>query len=185
MKLKISPRAKEHKKEAKRLRREGVIPAVLYDNKGQATNISILKHEYVALFRKIKEGCLSTTVFTLEGDGGSFEAIIKDIQYHRVTYDILHLDFQKLEKGVSINLNVPIHLTGQEDCVGIKLGGVPRRVIRKLRVNCLPEAIPSEFVLDIAPLKIKETRRLRDIQIPTGVRPLGKMDEVAIVIAKR
>jgi len=185
MKLTIIKRSASKKGELNQIRREGNIPAVLYCRGKPGENISVNGAELKAIMRKIKSGCLSTTVFNFEWEGKQRRAILKDIQYQPTTYDIWHLDFEELIDDVSVNVKVPIMCVGVVDCVGIKLGGVLRQVIRSLKVNCLPSKIPAEFELDVRDLAIKQTKRLSAVQIPEGVRPLADLNEVAVVIAKR
>lgn len=184
MKLTTKEREGVRKSESKELRREGHIPAVIYGAGGEAKNIAVDRREFEAHMRQIEEGGLATTKFSLQG-GVKGDAIVKDIQYHPTTYQILHLDFLALKKDVRVNVNVPIQYTGIVDCAGIKLGGFLRKVIRSLRVNCLPADIPTHLELDVRELAVKQTKRLRDIVLPKGVVAKGKMDEVAVVIAKR
>jgi large subunit ribosomal protein L25 len=84
-----------------------------------------------------------------------------------------------------VNVKVPVECTGVADCTGIKLGGFLRQVIRYVKVECDPHAIPSKFDIDVRDLGIKQTRRVSDIKLPQDVRPLAKLDEVLVVIAKR
>ena len=178
-------KAEERKGTAKRLRREGMIPAIIYAEKGASKEIALSTRDFETALRQIPKGRLSTTIFTLKQAGGDVQVVVKDIQYHVTTYNVLHLDLQELKSDVPLNVNVPLRLAGGDDSPGVKLGGVVRPVIRTLRVNCLPKAIPSEFVLDISDLNLGGTKRLSDIPLPEGIRPLAKMDEVAVVIAKR
>ncbi|MBJ7449987.1 MAG: 50S ribosomal protein L25/general stress protein Ctc [Parachlamydiales bacterium] len=185
MELTTFKRSRAKKCEVNVIRREGNIPAVLY-SKGQAgENIAVNGSEFKAILRKVKPGCLSTTIFDLQIDGKNCRAILKDIQYCITDYEVIHLDFEELFDDVKVNVNVPIQCTGLLDCVGVKLGGVPRQVIRSMKVNCYPKDIPSEFLLDVKELGIKQTKRLADIAVPENVRPIANMNEVAIVIAKR
>ena len=110
---------------------------------------------------------------------------MKDIQYNITSYDVIHLDFQEVSDKKRVSVNVPVHIVGGADSPGVKLGGVVRHVIRYLRVNCLPSQIPSELTINVSELEIGQTKRLRDIVLPEGVRPMAKMDEVVVVIAKR
>lgn len=188
MKLAVSTRTSEKKSEAKKLRRNGSIPAVLYSKGKEGEAIAIESNEFQKHLNSIQKGHLSTTVFTLTNtEGKERKAILKDIQYNITTYDIIHLDFEELHENLSVNVKVPLEFTGVADCVGIKLGGVLRPVIRYLKVNCKDSRnIPSSFKVDIRNLKIKDTKRLRDITLPEGVRPLAtNLDEVIVVIAKR
>lgn len=186
MKLTVSKRNNDKKSEAKKLRRDGQIPAVIYSNGNAGENISIKAAEYKQHLSHIKRGHLPTTIFTLVNEEGKErKAIIKDIQYHVTTYNILHIDFEELHDDVLVNVKVPIEFLGAADCAGVKLGGVLRQVIRHLRVRCLPSKIPSSFGIDVRSLNMKDTKRLRDINMPEGVRPMANMDEVVVVVAKR
>lgn len=187
MTLKLHKRAAAGKSESKRLRREGKIPAILYKHDcDSGDNIAVDAAEFSAIVRKIIPGRLSTTIFTLAGEGDkSFRAIVKDIQYDPVNYSVVHLDFEALVDDVQININVPIELVGVVDCVGVKLGGVLRQVIRRLRIRCLPKNIPEVFQLDVKDLGQRETRRLSHLEIPNTVRPLADLKEVVAIIAKR
>ncbi|MDF2576689.1 MAG: rplY [Chlamydiales bacterium] len=185
MKLVIKPRTGASKGEVKRIRREGDIPAVLYFKGSDTQNITIAGNAFSQILRAVAPGHLPTTVFTLDIDGKEVRAIIKDIQYDVITYKVNHLDFQGLSDTDQITINVPINCTGQVECVGIKLGGVMRQVIRHMKVRCSPKQIPTHFELDIRELGMKQSKRLSDIALPAGVIPAVDTKEVAVVIVKR
>lgn len=186
MKLQSIIRAVESKSEIKSLRREGFIPAVLYVKGKSGETIAVKANELQTHIRQIKPGHLPTTIFALVDDkGNERRAIIKEIQYAVTNYDVTHLDFEELIPDNKINIKIPIECTGSADCVGIKIGGVLRQVIRHMRVRCLPKDIPSSFQLDIRELGLKQSKRLKDIQIPEEVTPLTNLNEVAAVIVKR
>ncbi len=186
MELTISKRSAETKSVNSKIRVEGNIPAILYSGGKPGETIVVNGQEFAALLRHIKPGCLSTTILELQGDFKGQRAIIKDIQYNITSYRVIHLDLNIIEDKTPLTLNVPIHCTGVADCAGIKLGGVLRPVIRRLKVHCLPKDIPTEFLLDIADLNMGGKKRLSDLTMPAGVQPITtKLDEVAIVIAKR
>lgn len=186
MKLTTEKRTTEKKRDTARLRRDGKIPAVLYSKGEVGETITIDNADFGALLRAINKGALPTTVIALvDSDGKERRAIVKGIQYHPTTYNILHLDFEELHDDARVSVKVPLRFTGVLDCVGVKHGGVLRLVIRHVKVNCLPKDMPSEFTLDVKELEIKEVRRLAEIDMPKGVKPLVPLSEVAVVIAKR
>lgn len=186
MKLRTVKREADSKSEVNRLRREGYIPAVLYVKEKSGETLAIDANEFNSYLRNVKPGHLPTTIFTLVDDNGQERrVVIKDIQYAITTYAVTHLDFEELVKDHKINVKVPIECTGQVDCVGIKLGGVLRQVIRHVRIRCLPKDLPSYFELDIRELGLKQSKRLKDLQIPKEVRPLVDLNEVVAVIVKR
>ena len=186
MKLQLMKREVLKKSETKKLRREGYIPAALYV-RGKATDaVAVSSSEFNALLRQVQSGRLSTTVFTLvDAHGHQRRAILKEIQYEPTTYNVQHLDFEELFNDVKVKVKVPIEFTGVADCIGVKLGGVLRQVIRHLLVACLPKDIPNVFQLDVRNLQMAESKRLSEIAIPQTVRPIADLHEVAVVIAKR
>lgn len=186
MKLNVRTRTAGKKSESKQLRRAGQIPAIIYLRGKNAQNIALTTSELNAHLRQVQPGRLSTQVFELADETGkTHRALLKEIQYHVTRYDIIHLDFEELVESVPVNVKVPIECTGIADCVGIKLGGVLRQVIRHIKVRCLPKDIPSSFVLDIRSMQQRDTRRLKDLSIPQSIRPLMNLNEVAVAIVKR
>lgn len=185
MKLKVLKRVGSKRSENGRIRREGNIPAVLYSPGKPNEMISVDGVEFAEVLRKIVSGRLATTKFVLLEGTNEIPAVIKDIQYHPTTYNIIHLDFQRMLPGTPVSVNVPIEFSGVADCVGIKLGGFLRTVLRQVRVSCAPEKLPEAFSIDVKDLAIGQSKRLSAIQMPEGVRPLVDLKEVAVVIAKR
>lgn len=185
MKLAVKQRVGEKKKDIKEIRREGNIPAIIYSSKSQPEKLTISGAEFNTVLREMKPGQLPTTVFILSEDKKERRAIIKDIQYHLTTYQVSHIDFEELIENVPVSVKVPVNCIGIVDCIGIKLGGFLRQVIRHVKVECLPKNIPSEFLVDIKDLGIRQSKRLKDLTMPNGVRSLAKPEEVIVVIAKR
>lgn len=186
MKLHTHKRATGSKCAAKKLRREGSIPAILYAKEKTGETLVIDATEFQSHLRQVKPGHLPTTVFTLcDEKGNERRVLIKEIQYAPTTYAVIHLDFVELVPDQKINVKVPIECTGQVDCVGVKLGGVLRQVIRHARVRCLSQDLPSFFPLDVRELGLRESKRLKDLTIPNTIRPLIDMEEVVAVIVKR
>jgi large subunit ribosomal protein L25 len=186
MKLQVKKRAAEKKSEAKKLRREGFIPAVLYVKEKAGETFSVKTAEFDSFLRHVRPGHLPTSIFTLvDEEGRERRVLVKDIQYNVVNYQVTHLDFEELLEQHKINVKIPIECTGQIECVGIKLGGVLRQVIRHVRIRCLPKDIPSFFELDVRELGLRQSKRLSDILFPETVRPLMNMNEVVAVIVKR
>lgn len=186
MKLQTLQRSGNKKSEVKKLRNEGFIPAVLYVREKAGETLAIKTAEFNAFLRGVKSGHLPTTTFTLVDDkGNERRALVKDIQYNIITYEVIHLDFEELLDEHKVNVKVPIECIGMADCPGIKLGGVLRQVIRHARVRCLPKDMPTYFELDVRDLNLKQSKRLGDITIPETVRPLADLNEVVAVIVKR
>ncbi len=185
MKLAIFPRTTGKKSDPKKNRREGHVPGVLYGLEQGNQNIAVKSDELQAILRKIKQGILPTTLFELHDGQKKHQALVKEIQYHPTSYAVTHIDFFMVSDKEPVTVNVPVQVLGAADCVGIKLGGFLRQVIRTLKVRCLPKDIPQEFILDVRELNIGQSKALSDLSIPESVRPIAKMNEVAVVIAKK
>jgi large subunit ribosomal protein L25 len=185
MKLAVQKRVKGTKGDVNKLRREGNIPGILYGSNEPGIPVHVKADEVHAILRNLKQGLLSTTVFELSEGSTKHKAVIKDIQYHVATYDVVHIDFALLKDNEPVTLNVPIQMIGVGDCAGVKLGGFIRQVIRSLKVSCLPKHIPSQFTLNVRDLDVGQAKRLSDIEMPAHVRPIGKLDQVAVLVAKK
>lgn len=184
MKLTVHSRTGKTKSETKQIRRQGDIPAIIYSGE-KSKNITIVGTEFIQHLRTVATGHLPTTVFSLSSNEGVQQAIIKDIQYDITTYKVTHLDFQSLAESDEVTVKVPIQFTGVVDCVGLKLGGALRQVIRHMRVRCKKDQIPSHFELDVRDLSMRQSKRLRDIALPEGMKAISDPKEVAVVVVKR
>lgn len=185
MKLAIHKRTSGKKGENNKLRREGNIPAILYGVNKPGIPVQVKGDEIKAILRNIKPGLLATTVFELNEGSHKHKAIIKEIQYHVASYEVEHIDFALVSEDQVVTVNVPIQLVGVADCVGVKLGGFIRQVIRSLKVSCLPKHIPQELVIDVRDLNIGQSVTLADIAVPSNVRAIAKMSEVAVIVGKK
>lgn len=185
MKLSVKLRTGDKKKDVKQLRRDGDIPAIIYSSKSQPEKVTIDGKEFSAVLRAMESGQLPTTVFVLHDGKKERRAIIKDIQYQLTSYHVNHIDFEELVDNVPVRVKVPVNCVGVMDCVGVKLGGFLRQIVRHVKVECLPNLIPSQFFVDVRDLGMRQSKRLKHIEMPKGVRPLAKAEEVIVVIAKR
>lgn len=186
MKLTANVRVSTKKGATKQIRREGKIPAILYSVGEQNQQIILDRAEFQKNLKKIEPGHLGTTIFTLILEGKELRVVVKDIQYELTTYEVSHLDFALLKDKATVKVKVPILFDGVVGCKGVKEGGFLRQVIRHLKVECLPEQIPVSFKLDVQDLGIKQTKRLSDIKLPQGVKPLvNTMAAVVVVVSKR
>ncbi len=185
MKLAIFERTKLTKGEVKRLRREGNVPAVSYGSGKSVRHLYLRGADLQAILRDLPKGALATTIFELQESGASYRALVKGIQYNVVTYAVEHVDFLMVDDKTPVTVNVPIQVVGAADCPGLKLGGTLRQVIRTMKVECLPKHIPHAFQIDVRSLSLAQAKRLSDIEVPAHVRPVARMEQVAIVIAKQ
>lgn len=186
MQLKTYKRNSKAKSALTSARRTGQIPAVVYKQGQVGEAILVEGAPFNLLLRDLQSGHLPTTQITLVAeDGSSRKCLVKEIQYHPTTYAVLHLDFIELVPNVAIRVKVPVECTGSADCVGVKQGGVLRQVLRHAHVSCTPENLPVSFTLPVKEMQMRQSRRMRDVEITKGVKLLDSPEEVVAVIAKR
>jgi large subunit ribosomal protein L25 len=162
------------KKDAKKLRREGFVPSVIYGGEAQV-HIAIP----VADFRHLVFSPEIAFV-EIDVDGKMYRAILQDIQYHPVTDNILHADFLELVDGKPIIMGVPVKTTGTAP--GILAGGKLIMKIRKLKIKALPEFMPENITIDISGLNIGGGVKVKDVEVENG----STLDaDNAIVVAVR
>jgi len=143
------------KKESKDLRKQGIIPCVMY---GGEKNLHFSAHE-----NQFKKLVYTPDVFLvkLEVDGQSFDAVMQDIQFHPVSDNIIHIDFVQVFPDKKVTVNLPVTLTGSS--VGIRAGGKLRQRRRSLKVNGLIKDMPDRLEVDLSDLDIGESMKVGDL----------------------
>lgn len=185
MELVVTSRETNKKSFLKKIRQRGGIPAVVYSSGKSLANVVVDAHAFKKFLSTLESGALSSTVFTLSYEGRKFKALVKDIQYQITTYDVIHLDFEELSEDREVRLNIPIRCLNAVDCLGVKLGGSLRQIIRALRVVCKPKDIVPFLELDVRSLGLSQTLKLSDIVIPEGIRPITSLKEVVVTVSRR
>jgi large subunit ribosomal protein L25 len=182
-KVTVKKRTLSGKGPARRLRVEGMIPAVAYGRDLAPQSLAVSPKELVEV---IGSEYGRNTVLELDLDGGGkLTCLLCDFQYHPVTRQLLHADFFKIDLDKPVDVDIPLELTGRAK--GVVEGGVLRQVYRKLPVRCLPKDIPVNVTHDITELEIGRTVTVRDVALPEGVAPRLPLDRalVAIVTEKK
>ncbi len=166
--LKASVRDRVGKGAARELRREGLIPAVIYGDKKPPLAISISYKE--AMLRIYRGGFLSH-VIEVDVDGEKHKVIPRDYQLDPVRDFALHVDFLRIGAGSRLNVEVPVHFANQEKSPGLKRGGVLNIVRHTVEISCPADAIPEELVLDLADADIGDSLHISAVKLPENVHP--------------
>jgi large subunit ribosomal protein L25 len=167
------------KNEAAKLRRQGLVPAVVY-HKGEAT-VAISVEEIN--LDKLVHSSESHMIDLQYPDGNSVRSFIKDVQFDPVSDRIIHADFQLFSADEVVEMEVPIHLEGE--CPGVKIGGGKIQInVHALTLKGKPEAMPEHFTVDISVLELGQTLHIRDLQkmAPEGIQILGDADASVVSI---
>jgi large subunit ribosomal protein L25 len=161
MKLAAEVREPQKKGAARRLRRAGRIPAVMYGHGEPSTPVSLEQSEFDALLRT-REGTVIIEVDVAER--GQQQTIIREIQRDPVTGRILHVDLQHISLTETINVEVPMHVTGTP--YGVKTeGGILEHHLRAVEIECLPGSIPPYIEVDVTELKIGDSIHVEELAI--------------------
>ena len=156
------------KGELSALRNNGNVPAIIYGGEAQNEKISISKKLLKSLIEK--ENFLSNIV-TLNVDGKSQNVLPKEIKYHIISDEPIHVDFLRVVPGLKIKIEVPVQFINHEKSPGLKRGGVLNIVRRKVELRCPSEKIPESLVIDLDGIEIGESFKISSIKLETDVEP--------------
>ncbi len=168
---------------SRRLRREGILPAVVYGAHKDAVAVQLNHNEM--LLHTAHEAFYSH-ILDLKLDGKPEKVILKDMQRHPYKPFILHMDFQRVSASEELTIRIPIHFLNEETCVGVKTGGgVIAHLMSDLEVTCLPANLPESIEVDVAALEVGDSIHLGDLKMPEGVEitslASGGDDSLAVV----
>ena len=171
-KLDISSRNETGTKEAKAARRKGFVPGVLYYSGEEAISISIEKS---ILFRAMNSG---QRIFEINQNGKSQYTMLKHIQYHPVTDEVVHIDLMRVRRSEKMTISVPIILVG--DAIGVKEGGVLSQSLTQVEISCYPTDVPKQIDLNIDGLEVNSALNVGDID--TGSEDIELISESSLNI---
>ncbi|HET6549923.1 MAG TPA: 50S ribosomal protein L25 [Solirubrobacter sp.] len=176
-KLSLTARAPEGSRSARRLRREGAVPGVIYGGDGEPSHFSVDGR----ILRNTLAHSGAILDVTLDG-GDSAPVLVKDLQRHPVRGHIVHVDLLRVNMNVAIQTTVVVELTGIDEAPGVVQGGVLNQEMRELNVEALPGDIPDVIVHDVSALVINETVLVSEITPPPGVTLLDDPEETVASI---
>ena len=156
-KLNIADRTRTRTKGAKTLRREGLIPGILYYAGETNVNISVDK---LVLYHALQSG---QHIFEIELDGNTQFTMIKELQYHPVTDEVLHIDLMRVRRSEKMTIFVPLVLVGE--AVGVKEGGVLSQSMTQIEISCFPTDVPDQIELNIDDLEMNSSKSVTDITL--------------------
>jgi large subunit ribosomal protein L25 len=162
--LNVAPRADFGSRNARRMRREGLVPGVVYSGGSEATAFQVSEREVRSV---IAEGA---ALFDLSIDGAKARpVVVKEQQLHPVRGTLRHIDLQEVRLDEAIQAEVAIELEGVEDAPGVKASGVLEHVTREVTVEALPTEIPDKITVDVSAMEINDTLQLSVVTPPDGV----------------
>jgi large subunit ribosomal protein L25 len=180
LEIQVNARERGSKRQARRLRREGKIPAILYGPKVQPIALELNKKDF------------STRVAGLEGSHlvrlksestmlADKVALVKEMQYHPISGDVMHADFYEVDLTATIEVSVPLHFVGK--AAGVIRGGILQPIVREIQVECLPLDIPQFFNVDVSALDIGDSIHIEELPMPEGVTAVYDSNFALVTVA--
>src|SRR5215468_5983120 len=176
--LGVVPRASD-KRSARQVRREGKVPAVLYGAKRETTAVAVDGKEFETKIGSI-EGTHLIRLTSSSGELGGRLVLVKEVQRHPVSRQLLHTDLYEVDVTAKIKLRVPLHFIGRAE--GVELGGILQPIRREVEVLCLPTEIPDYLEIDVSALGIHDAVHISDLKPPEGVEIPYDTDEALVTV---
>ena len=174
--LSVVERTEFKKGPAKKLRSEGLIPAVVYGHT-DPLHIAVDAREFAKKFKVVTEN----TIITLKMGDKEIEVLVKDIDEDIVTETVKHIDFYEFEKGKTLKTHVPVHLVG--NAIGAKEGGILEHKLHELEIECLPKDLPEAIELDVSALAMGDSIHVGDLNIAEGVSVHQDKSQTVVVVS--
>jgi large subunit ribosomal protein L25 len=165
--LTAESRADMGKGASRRLRKSGLVPAIIYGGDTAPASINLKHNEFI---HALDNEAIYTQVLGLNVDGNKEDVILRDLQRHPFKNMIMHADFQRVDQKKALHVTVPLHFINEEACHGVKQeGGLLNHLMTEVEVIALPKDLPEFIEVDVIALKLGEILHLSDIKLPAGV----------------
>ncbi len=173
-KLTVQPRAETGSRSVRRLRKQGLIPGIVYGHKTEPTPIKVQKD---ALLQLLRHGL---HMVELETDAGNERALIKDIQYDSFGDNVIHVDFTRVAMDEKVIVTIPVELVGSP--VGVTHGGILQHLLKEVVVEALPGNIPAGISLTVRDMDVDAVIHVKDLPQMPGVRYQNDPGQIVIHI---
>ena len=180
IKLNVKVRSTLGNGPARALRRDGMMPAVLY---GRETEPILLSVRIKDLENSLKQSGMGQTLLNLDIEGGDTSAktvLIKELQTHPMTNNFLHADFYEIDMNRKITVSIPVVTTGKAK--GVEMGGILQIIRRELDINCLPGRIPDAIEIDVTDLEMGDSVHVEEIPMAEGVEVLYDVNFTVVTV---
>ena len=153
---------------ARAARRAGLVPAVIYGDKKEPLGINMSSREITKI---VHQPGIFGRLLDIEVGGKKSTVLTRDIQFHPVSDNILHMDFLRVSGSAMVAVGVPVEFINEDLCPALKIGGVLNVVRHEIELNCPATAIPEKIIIDLDDLKIGDSIHISAIKLPEGVEP--------------
>lgn len=178
LQIDLQTRETTGKGEARKARAEGVIPGIIYGHGKDPLMFGVEGHGFYQAVSKSPFG--RNQLFAVRGVGRDVDVIIKELQQHPVTRDLIHVDFLEVEPSDRVTVKVPVKTVGR--AAGQSAGGTLQLLRREVKIICSPHAIPENITIDVKPLGIGQDVTVAELPLPEGAVAVGDSRNVVITI---
>ncbi|MPZ75317.1 MAG: 50S ribosomal protein L25 [Deltaproteobacteria bacterium] len=180
LEIQVNTRQSGTKHQARRLRREGKIPAILYGPKVQPVPLELNKKEFSTRVAGL-EGSHLVRLKSASTTLADKVALVKAMQYHPISGEVIHADFYEVDLTATIQVAVPLHFVGK--AAGVVRGGILQPIVREIQVECLPLDIPEFFNVEVSALDIGDSIHIEELPMPEGVTAVFESDFALVTVA--
>jgi large subunit ribosomal protein L25 len=181
MAIEISARKREKQGTgpARRMRRMGRVPGIVYGGEQDALNIEL---DHKDLYLNLRNERFHASILTLDVGGAKEQVLLRAISMHPYRPQVQHVDFQRVLKNKKLHMKVPLHFTNAEKSPGVKdQGGVVSHVLNEIDITCLPDDLPEFVEVDLGGLAVGNSVHARDLKLPNGVElAIGKTENPVV-----
>ena len=181
MAIEISARKRETQgtSAARRLRRKGLVPGIVYGGATGAVNIEL---DHKALYLGLRNERFHASILTLDLAGSKEQVLLRAVNMHPFKPQVQHVDFQRVLKDRKLHMKVPLHFVNAEKSPGVKdQGGVVSHVLNELDITCFPDDLPEFIEVDLGGLAVGNSVHARDLKLPKGVElAIGKAENPVV-----
>jgi large subunit ribosomal protein L25 len=175
MKIEVTafPRALQGSGASRRLRASGRVPGIVYGAQQAAQAVEV---DHKALLRNLGLEAFHASILDMAMNGEKFQVLLRDYQMHPWKKQVVHVDFQRVDKNRKIHMRVPLHFLNAEIAPGVKTGGgVVQQAMNAIDIQCLPDDLPAYIEVDVKDLELNETLHVTELTLPKGVEPVAKL----------
>lgn len=166
--LKAEPRNETGSTAARKIRKDGGVPAIVYGGRSGPETLTL---NYKEVWKQVETGQFLSTVYMLDVGGKKTRVLPKDVQFDPVRDFVEHIDFMRLAKDAVVEVEVSVHVVNEEESPGLERGGVLNFVRHTIEVSCPADAIPDYIEVDVTGLDIGDSRHISEITLPEKVTP--------------
>ena len=165
---------------SRRLRKAGNLPGVIYGDGKEATPILLNMHDFEQLLHHHTSETVLVDI-AIEGEG-EISALVKDVQHHPVTGDLVHVDLQKMDAKKVIQVEIQVELVGEAN--GVKAGGILDLVMHTISIECLPGDLSESIEINVSEMEIGDALHLGDLELDSKFKVLGDTESIVVSVSE-